>query len=753
MNRLKTLFLKLPRWARLPVGLFLTATLVVAGFILSVRLGLWGRIPSTNELAEIQLDRATEVYSADSVLIGKYYLNDRQPIPPEAIPGHVTQALIAIEDQRFYQHNGVDYPSLFRVFFKNILLGDSSAGGGSTISQQLAKNLFPRKAGGTIRLVADKVREMIIAGRLEKAYGKEGVLHLYLNTVSFGDNTYGIESASQRFFSRPASQLNTEQAAVLIGMLKATYSYNPRIFPERSTQRRNLVLQNMAKLEYLPPTLADSLAALPLQLQYQPYGHDQGLAPYFREEVRKQAVALIAELPGDDKNLNIYNSGLKIYTTLDSRLQEIAEERMHEHMPAIQGQMEKAYGNRAPWKSDKTFKDAYLRESEPYRKLKAAGISHADIMDSLSRKRLMTLGDWQGEREVEASTADSLLHYARFLQTGNLAIDARSGAVLVWVGGIDYQRFKFDHISQSKRQVGSTFKPIVYTTALEEGLEPCTYFSAREVRYENLEDWTPANSGSDDEAYLNYTLNYALTHSVNTVAVKVLEETGIPRVIAQSEAMGIHEPLPEEPAIALGAGSVPMEQLAAAYSSFVNKGKPATPFLIRRIEDSEGRELFAHQPVINEEAFSEETRDQMLRMMQNVVNEGTASRLRARYDIRGDVAGKTGTTQKNRDAWFVGLTPKVVHISWVGLDRYDLSFPNTTIGQGANAALPLFALWYRDVQNDPELRHWVSGRFEFSEQSEDLEDCPPIKRDGFFKRLFTNPNKAKTRKFRKKEGR
>ncbi len=750
MAKKKSLKARLQRFLLKTIAAIL---LLIALFVLTVSGGLWGEVPSRSDLEKIELDRASEVYTSDSVLIGKFYLFDRQPIPRDLIPQHTIDALISIEDQRFYTHTGVDFPSLFRVFFKTILLGDNQAGGGSTLDQQLVKNLYPRKKGGRLQLVADKLREMIGARRLEKTYNKEEILHLYLNTVSFGDNTFGIESAARKFFSKSANALKPEESAVLIGMLKGTYSYNPRLFPEKSLVRRNLVIDAMQRNGYLSPGIKDSLKALPLVLGYRAYGHDQGLAPYFREEVRKEMTRWIGSQETSDSVPNLYTSGLKIYTTLDSRLQSFAESAVRTHIGNLQKEFEEAYGSAAPWKSDQGFIDVYARDSEAYQKMKEKGLDHESIMDSLRMPREIPLNDLDGSREQVASSLDSLLYYARMLQAGNLAVDAKSGAVLVWVGGIDFERFKFDHVSQIKRQVGSTFKPIVYTAGMESGLEPCSYFSAREVRYTNLEDWTPSNAGDSEEAYLNYSMSYALTHSVNTVSVKVLEETGIPKVLKQAAKMGIDSDLPEQPSLALGTGSVPMQEMASAYSTYLNERKPVVPYLIERIDDSDGTILFEHEPEIRDPAYSETTRRQMLGMLQSVADEGTASRLRSQYGFKGPIAGKTGTTQKNRDAWFIGMTPRLVHVSWVGLDHYHFGFPNTRIGQGANAALPLFALWYRELRKDPELRYWTEGTFglEASDGKED-PDCPPVKKDGFFKRLFTNPNKAKARKFKKGEG-
>ncbi|MEL6918875.1 MAG: transglycosylase domain-containing protein, partial [Bacteroidota bacterium] len=552
-------------------------------FFLSVYFGAWGRLPNKKELSNFKYQRASEVYTADSILIGKYYLYDRQPIEFEDFPQHVLNALVAIEDERFHEHSGVDYKSLFRVGFKTILMGDKSAGGGSTLTQQLAKNLYPRDGRKKSTLVVHKIKEMIIASRLESLYSKEEILTFYLNTVSFGDNTYGIESAALKFFNKRTNKLNIGEAATLVGMLKATYGYNPRIFPENSLKRRNLVLQSMFKNKYISQEQKKEFVRLPLQINYRKFDYTAGLAPYFREEVRKQLQAWCKVQSKNGKAYNIYTSGLKIYTTLDYKMQVLAEAVMKRHMKSLQADFERSHGKNPPWESSKSLVEKTVRSSLPYKKLIEKGIDDNTVWDSLGQKKKMFLADWDGEKSVYASTIDSIKHYMKFLNTGSLGIDPGTGAVKIWIGGTDFKHFKYDHISQSKRQVGSTFKPIVYTAALEKGITPCTYFSAQEVQYKDLEGWSPSNSGNKDEAYLNYSMEEALSNSVNTVAVKIIEKTGIPEVVWQAKKMGIHTKLPDKPSLALGTGEIKITELASAYTSFANKGIPTTPFLITAI--------------------------------------------------------------------------------------------------------------------------------------------------------------------------
>ncbi|WP_349664189.1 transglycosylase domain-containing protein [Cellulophaga lytica] len=731
--------------------LLLAFTLIISLFILSVYVGVWGKIPSKKELTTLKYQQASEVYSADSVLIGKYYLQDRQPIPYANFPKHLIDALVAIEDERFYSHSGVDYKSMLRVAFKSILLQDKSSGGGSTISQQLAKNLYPRTKRGKFNLAIAKLKEMFVASRLESIYSKEEILYHYLNQVSFGDNTHGIESASLKFFNKHAKQLTIPEAATLVGMLKATYGYNPRVFPKKSTNRRNLVMQAMYKNGYINEKQKDTLPQTPLQLNYRDFNYNDGIAPYFREEVRKQLLKWTKEKNAKGEDLNIYTSGLKIYTTLNYKMQLLAEEAMQEHMKKLQSDFEKSYGKNAPWLTNKSIINKAVKQSLPYKKLKALNLPEKQILDSLNKKKRMTLATWDKDITIQASTIDSIKHYSKFLNIGSLAVDPKSGEVKVWIGGVNFKHFKYDHISQSKRQVGSTFKPIVYTTALEQGIGPCTYFSAQEVEYKNLKQWSPSNSGSKDEAYLNYTMQEALSKSVNTVAVKVLEKAGIKNTIEQAKKMGISTDLPNEPSLALGTAEVKINELAKAYTTFANNGKHSTPFLIKQIATSKDSIIETFEPQISKEAaFSNETNMIMLELMKATINTGTASRIRNSYKLTNDIAGKTGTTQNNKDAWFVGVTPKLVSVTWVGLDNHEIGFKSTSLGQGANAALPAFALFLQKMNKEADFNYITKAKFKKPTDAilQDL-DCEPIKKDGFLKRLFKNPNKKKRKEFKR----
>lgn len=721
-------------------------------FVISVYLGAWGHMPSEEELSDLKLDQATEILADDGQLLGKIYINDRQPIPFDSIPKNLINALVATEDARFYEHNGVDNRSLLRVFFKSILLQDKSSGGGSTITQQLAKNLYPRKNLGSLGIIVHKLRESIIAKRLEDVYSKDEILLHYLNTVPFSDNTYGIESASKHFFNKSTANLTTPEAATLIGSLKATYYYNPKLFPDRSKLRRDVVLSQMKNYEYINEEAYDTLIKDSLKLSIQEYSYNEGIAPYFREQVRLYLKDWLKDYnEKKDTAINFYTDGLKIHTTINYDMQQLAEESVKEHLSKLQKQFEDSYGENAPWLIDEAILKPEIEKNIAYKKLKAKGLEDNQIIDSLQKKKEVSVFNWEGISKENLSTIDSIQHYLKFLNCGFVAINPKNGALKSWIGGIDYEFFKYDHVIQSKRQVGSTFKPIVYTTALENGISPCTYFSVEPVAYENMKGWEPKNAGNDDdEEYMNYSMQHALSNSINTIAVKVLEKAGIKNTILQAQKMGVTTTLPEVPSLALGTAEVTLMEMAKAYTTYVNNSVPANPFFINKIEDDKGNILMENkQEDKNEKAFSDTTREVMLEMMKSTINSGTATRLRNSYGLKNDIAGKTGTTQNNKDAWFVGITRDLVSVTWVGLDNHQIGFKTTAMGQGANAALPIFGRWMQKMNNNSKLSPITQAKFD-TPSKEILEslDCNPEKRDGFFKRLFSNPNKKKSKKFK-----
>lgn len=747
---LKIKFLK-NKWLKIIVTATFLLILLLIFFFGSIYYGMWGEVPSTKALETLKQSQATEVLDTNNDLIGKFYVFDRQSITYKDFPEHLINALISTEDIRFYNHDGVDNKSLARVFFKTILLSNDASGGGSTITLQLVKNLFGRKDHGFLSIVVNKVMESIVATRIEKVYSKEDILTLYLNTVPFPDNTYGIESASKKFFNIHTKDLSIAQTATLIGSLKANTYYNPRVNPEKAVARRNVVINQMKKYGYLNADEALKISKEQLVLDYHSYDPNQGLAPYFRAEIKRQLDTILQLKKFRKPNgetYNIFHDGLKIYTTLDNTLQKYAETAMTKHMTGLQKQYEKAYGTNAPWlKSKQVYKTAKTR-LVAYKKLKAAGLTEKEIEAELKKKRDIEVFNWSKTEIKQLSTLDSLEYFLKFLNAGMISLDPGSGAIKAYVGGIDYRFFQYDHVSQSKRQVGSTFKPIVYTAALENGIQPCTYFPIKAITYTDVEDWTPTNAGDNYDEDLNYSLEYALSNSINTIAVKVLYETGIPKVINQAKMMGIDSTIEEVPSIALGSSNLSVLELAEAYTSYVNESTPSKPVFITKIEDKDGNLIASYNDLNpkkrSEKAFSDATRQVMLEFMKETVNSGTAQRLRSQYNFNNDLAGKTGTTQDNKDGWFVGIMPKLVTITWVGNDNQQIGFSNTSIGQGANSALPIFANYLQQLNQDSKYASITSAKFETP--SEDVLKsliCEPSKKDGLFERLFGNKKDTK----------
>ncbi len=715
--------------------------------------GLLGAVPNKKELLAVQNPIASEVYSADSVLLGRYFIQERSNVSFQQLPAHTIQALIATEDVRFYNHNGIDMRSIGRVLVKSLLLQHESSGGGSTITQQLAKNLYPRKDYWFFSLFINKVREMIVAARLEAVYDKEAILTLYFNTIPFGDNTFGVGTAAQRFFSVPTNELSLNQSAVLIGMLKATRSYNPRLFPAQSLQRRNVVLAQMGKYKFLTGALVDSLQALPIELKYNKITHHTGLAPYFREYLRGELVRWCEQYNlQHEKPLNLYTDGLKIYTTLDSRLQQYAEQAMQRQMTETQKKFVAHWGKNDPWQQYPGYLNEVIQKSERYQRLKKQGATHDEALAVMNKPVPMTIFRWEGEVDVMMSSIDSIKHYLKFLHAGMLAIDPTQGAVRVWVGGINHNYFQFDHVQEStKRQVGSTFKPIVYAAALEQGVDPCSFISAEKITYTSEKDWAPENSEENYE--LKYSLAGALAYSVNTVSVRVLEKAGIDYTIQLARSMGIKSTLPELPSIALGTPNISMIEMVSAYSTFANKGKTIEPFYITTITSHNDIVLEKYQAAKGIQALSAESAALIVHMLKRAVNEGTSSSLRSRFGLSNDIAGKTGTTQSNTDGWFMAITPKLVMGAWVGADDPRIRFRSTALGQGSRTALPIAGEFLKLSNQDKALNSITQARFAALTPAQQRKiDCDLYKSDtNLLEKLFGKKDTEKQKEFGKEK--
>jgi penicillin-binding protein 1A len=715
--------------------------------------GATGPLPSREELARLENPSASEVYSADSVLLGRFFVQERSNVAFESLPKPVVDALIATEDVRFYQHNGIDIRSLGRVAVKTMLLQNESAGGGSTLTQQLAKNLFPRKKYMVLGLPINKVREMVIASRMEKVYEKDEILALYLNTVPFGENIYGIDAAAQRFYSTSAKNLSADQGAVLIGMLKATYSYNPRIYPKQSLNRRNTVLSQMEKYGMITDVEKESLSALPITLKYNKITHHEGLAPYFREYLRGEMLDWIKNYNSEnDTSFNLYTDGLKIYTTIDSRLQRAAEEAVGIQMASLQKKFNSHWGKKEPWGTNEIVLETAVKRSDRYRSLSQSGKSHDEIIEIMKKPLPMSLFTYEGEKEVTMSPLDSVKHYLMFLNAGLLAMDPRHGEIRVWVGGVNHRYFQYDHVKAStKRQVGSTFKPIVYASAIEQGVRPCAFVTAEKTVYNNMEDWAPKNS---DENYdLKFSMPGALAYSVNTVSVRILEKAGMDNTIRLAHNMGVQSELEAVPSMALGTADISVMEMVTAYSTFAAGGKAVKPFYLTSITSNDGTVLERFYPDKPTQALSEETAQLMLHMLRRAVNEGTSSSLRGQFGLVNDIGGKTGTTQSNTDGWFIGITPKLVVGAWVGGDDPAIRFRTTSLGQGARTALPLVGEFLRLTRKDKTLDSVTYAKFPaLPEVLARKINCELYKEDrNIFRKL--SGRKEKNREFgEKKEG-
>lgn len=712
-------------------------------FIVLVLSGKFGALPDEQSISEIQNPMASEVYSSDGVLMGTYAIQNRQYLEPSEIPESLRNALVATEDVRFYRHRGVDARSLLRVFIKSLMLRKEGAGGGSTITQQLAKNLYPRTDHGALTMPVNKIREMAIARRMEKVYSKDEILEMYLSTVPFGENTFGVKAASRRFFNKDPKQLLQEEACVLVGMLKGTNIYNPVRYPDRALQRRNIVLVQMAKYNYLDAWIADSLKETPLLVDYHPLPHNAGIAPYFREFLRGEMERWCEEYSnGQEEQINLYTDGLKIYTTIDSRLQSFAEDAMKMHMSRIQENFEKQWKEEDLWRGLKE-EQLLINYDGAYRPGMAS-----------EEKRNMKLYTWKGPQEFTYNTLDSIKHYLKFMQTGFLAMDVKTAEVKAWVGGINHEFFKFDHVL-AKRQPGSTFKPLVYLEALEQEITPCEYFANDSVVYEDFDNWTPRNADRTYGGY--YSMKGALIHSVNTVSVELLMRVGIDSVIELAQKAGIDSPLPELPSLALGTGTVSLLEMMKVYQAIANMGTAREPLYISRIEDRFGNTLEERiREVEGRVICRPENAGLLIEMLRGVVNDGTAAGLRMKYRIFEDIAGKTGTTQDYTDGWFIGFTPTLLAGVWVGGDLQNIRFQNMAHGQGAATAMPIWAEFITRVYQDD---HWKSLRrdtFQLAEslqeqmQCEDYLDKKPrqfrpfqrLKEKKIFRNLFRRKQKS-----------
>ena len=719
--------------------------------------GAVGYLPDIDEL-ENPIDRyASQVIASDNELLFTYSLSDdnRIMVDYSDLSPHLISALVSTEDIRYYTHSGIDIIGLGRAIFKTIILQNEESGGGSTITQQLAKLLYSPRATNKLQRVFQKPVEWVIASKLERYYTKDEIINLYLNKYDFNYNAVGIESASRTYFNKRPGELNIEEAALLIGMLKNSSLYNPVRRSELTLDRRNVVLNQMRKAGHLSRVEVDSLKQLPIELDFNRSSHIDIAAPYYRQHLAKMMMADKPErknyaswqnqqftedslawfedplygwcnknFKADGSKYNIYTDGLKIYSTLDSRMQKHAEDAVEEHMGGyLQEEFfkEKRGAKYAPYSRDVSdqVEDLMIRamkQTERYRILKNEGLSDAAIIENFKEKPVeMKVFSWKHhEIDTLMTPWDSIRYHKNFLRTGFMAMDPYTGHVKAYVGGPNYQFFKYDMVTTGKRQIGSTIKPYLYTLAMEEGMTPCTQLVHQPITLmdENGNAWTPRNPGHSSGETV--TIKWGLQRSSNWVTAYIMSQYSPYAFARMLQSFGLKTPADPVVSLALGPNDASVYEMVGSYSSFINKGIRVDPVLVTRIEDSYGNEVTSFAPRMKE-IFSESTSYKMLDMLTAVVDGGTGNRLRWRYNLKGEMGGKTGTTNNNSDGWFMSFTPELVAGCWVGGEERSIHFDRMAYGQGASMALPIHGLFYQKVYADPDLNYKDNGKFDIPE--------------------------------------
>lgn len=743
------------RWIVIALwALFVAVSVGVYCLFNAISKGRIGYMPPIEELQNPKDKLASEIYSADMVPIGRYYLEqgNRISIDYDQISQPMIDALLATEDVRFYEHSGVDFKALLRAIVKRGVLRQKSAGGGSTITQQLAKLLYSPTAGNVKERLFQKPIEWVIAVQLEYFYTKEEIVNMYLNKFDFLFEAVGLQSAATIYFGKTPKELTVEEAAVLVGMCKNPRLYNPILYPDRSLERRNVVLDQMYKAGYLSLAERDSLQALPIETHFTRISHEAGIAPYFREHIRQMMTAREPDRKNyrgwqrqqfvddsiawatnplygwcrknrkaDGSPYNLYTDGLKIYTTIDTRMQAYAEAAVAEHLGGhLQPRFEEEKRNSpyGPFTEDLTpdeveaIMNRAKEQSERYRVLKANDATDEEIDLSFSTPVPMRLFSWKGPLDTTMTPMDSIRYCKTLLRTGMMSVDTRSGHVKAYVGGIDYRNFKFDMVSDSRRQVGSTIKPYLYTLAMEEGYSPCDL--APNVQ-PNIFDratgevWSPRNS-TNERTGEYVTLRWGLSKSVNWISAYLMSRLSPQSLVRLMHSFGIRGYIDPVMALCLGSADVSVEEMVTAYTAFSNHGLRIDPIYVSRIEDNFGNVITDFAPQVSE-VFSESTYLKMLPMMCDVIDHGTGIRLRYRYGIKAQMGGKTGTTNNNSDGWFMGFTPSLATGVWVGGEERSIHFDKMADGQGANTALPIYALYIRKVYADSTLMYTPADTF------------------------------------------
>ena len=735
-------------------SLFVAGILIVACIFGSAALGFFGPMPPLEQLENPKTNLATQIISADGEILGKFFYNDnRTPISFDELPPHLVEALVATEDERFYAHSGIDFRGTFRAI---AYLG--KRGGASTITQQLARQLFVGvRSRNKVQAITQKIKEWVLAVKLERRYTKEEILAMYLNIYDFGYQADGIQSAAKIYFNKTPMTLSMEEAATLVGMLKNSSLFNPKRRPEMTQKRRNVVFQQMFRNKFISEAERDSLQRQPLTLDFTPDSHREGLATYFRTYVQQYMQQWVKENPkADGERYDIYRDGLRIYTTIDSRLQALGEQAMEQHMKKLQAefflQNTPDLNPTAPFLELRegeidTLLERSARRSERWRALRASGKDEESIWASFKVPTPMTVFSWKGDIDTVMTPLDSMRYYKHYLRAAMMSMDPVNGHVKTWIGGFDYTHFQYDQVRQGRRQIGSTFKPFLYATAIDQlRLSPCDFlpdalFCIEPMKFGNVEAWCPKNSG--DKYGQMRTLKNALANSVNTVSARLMDKVGPIPVVNLAKKMGITSYLPRVPSIALGTPDISLFEMVGAYSTFANKGIYVKPITITRIEDKNGTVLFEVSPETRD-VISEESAFVTLNLLKGVTEGGSGQRLRHNvaeenyayqavvtgypYEFTNPIAGKTGTTQNHSDGWFMGMVPNLVTGVWVGGEDRAVHFDNIAYGQGASMALPIWALFMKAAYDNPALA--ISQEdFEAPEVVGIPIDCVPVDPD------------------------
>lgn len=715
-------------------------------YFVSVRVnlfGLFGGMPSLIQVENPENDLSSELISADGVSLGRYFRYNRSQITFGQLSTELVNTLVFSEDHRFLSHSGIDLPAYLRVVYGIVTFG--SQGGGSTITQQLAKNLFTQnpdksldghisKLGGFPKRIAQKSKEWMISLDLEKNFTKEEIIAMYFNTSAFGNNTYGIKVAAETYFGKPTDSLNLQESAMLVGMLQAPSFFNPVKYSDRAITKRNEVIQKVFKNKFILKTKAqcDSVKVLPLGLKYKVLNQNEGIATYFRTVLSNYLIDFCKE-----RNIDLWNSGLKIYTTIDSKLQVYAEEAMNEHMAVYQREFVKQWGNRNPWVNDDTrseirgFLESRIKQTDAYRSLaQRYGADNDSIRILLNIKKPMTVFGYQGDRDTLFSLYDSLNYYKRFLQAGFMSMDPSTGHIKAWVGGVNHKYFKYDHVKQSTRQPGSTFKPFVYGLAMESGYSPCEKLKDVSPSFKVSGGvWSPKNAEGGYGDGREMTIRHAMAESVNSITAQLLQALQPENVVEFARRLGIRSHLDPVPSLCLGTSDVSLFELTGAYCAFVNHGIHTEPFFLTRIEDKNGNVIANFIPE-SHQGTDEQTAYKMVYMLKGGVEErgGTSSSLSHGILHDNEVGGKTGTTDNASDGWYIGITHNLVSGVWVGGDERSINFPSWSFGVGARSARPIWEKFMLKVYSDSTTRI-AKGYFSRPESGVSSFDCTSFKAD------------------------